>query len=315
LPPASRLKFHIAWERAETNRFHLGTMLERDQPMRFYPSSNRREAQSGADRGFTLIELLVVVAIIALLVSILVPSLGKAKELARRAVCSANLSAMGKGWQAYWSENDFGIPGILCGKGGRRVSTDFESQFNYLLWYGNNIDWVNVGLPLSKKHLAVDNTFVCPTRVLKRNGKWFVPGGPGVPLGANPWPVMQDGNHHCRMTYGTRRTTQYDDPSLASLGGWSNDAPGDDHIMLYKLGVEKVGQPASSFSFMGDSFNTPGSAMESHVPGVNILYLDSHVKFFVDGTDDGSILYNNNGVTGRPQNWQHDRVWMMIDEN
>ena len=60
--------------------------------------------------GFTLVELLVVIAIIALLLSILMPSLRKARDAARRIVCMANLHQMGIGVQVFANDHDNVIP-------------------------------------------------------------------------------------------------------------------------------------------------------------------------------------------------------------
>jgi prepilin-type N-terminal cleavage/methylation domain-containing protein/prepilin-type processing-associated H-X9-DG protein len=61
-------------------------------------------------KGFTLIELLVVIAIIALLLSIVMPSLKRAKESAMRIVCMNNLSQIALAWYLYAEDND----GQLC---------------------------------------------------------------------------------------------------------------------------------------------------------------------------------------------------------
>jgi len=61
--------------------------------------------RSGKNTGFTLIELLVVVAIIALLVAILLPSLAKAKQVARRMVCASHHKAAGVALTMYANLN------------------------------------------------------------------------------------------------------------------------------------------------------------------------------------------------------------------
>lgn len=56
-------------------------------------------------KGFTLIELLVVVAIIALLISILLPSLARAREITKRAVCASNMRGIGQSMKVYANDN------------------------------------------------------------------------------------------------------------------------------------------------------------------------------------------------------------------
>lgn len=62
--------------------------------------------------GFTLIELLVVVAIIAVLLSILLPAMSGAREAGRAAFCGQRQADLGRGLATYFAENNEWIPGV-----------------------------------------------------------------------------------------------------------------------------------------------------------------------------------------------------------
>jgi prepilin-type N-terminal cleavage/methylation domain-containing protein/prepilin-type processing-associated H-X9-DG protein len=65
--------------------------------------------------GFTLIELLVVVAIISVLIAMLLPALGRARESAKTVCCLSNLKQMGLSFTLYVDQNMGLMPGFYSG--------------------------------------------------------------------------------------------------------------------------------------------------------------------------------------------------------
>jgi prepilin-type N-terminal cleavage/methylation domain-containing protein/prepilin-type processing-associated H-X9-DG protein len=102
------------------------------------PSSarGRQPAQGPAMvDGFTLIELLVVIAIIAILASMLLPALSRAKAKAHQANCMSNLRQVGLALTLYADENQDVLPNYTGRTGSGGLADPTKSSERHLLWF------------------------------------------------------------------------------------------------------------------------------------------------------------------------------------
>jgi len=117
---------------------------------------------------FTLIELLVVIGIIALLLAILLPSLGKVRQRARLVVCQSNLRSIGHGVAFYLGDNRDVFPAArIYGVGGYErptsyyspLGTDIPENERPLNGYLKNIDIFECPSDRGDPVLGLDNFF------------------------------------------------------------------------------------------------------------------------------------------------------------
>lgn len=256
---------------------------------------------------FTLIEVLVVVAILGILVGIMLPSLARAKEQSRQAVCLSNLKQQGSGFSAYSSDHRGALPRA--------------GQFRYSLMEGRyytegrgNADWVtrNAGMLYPKYIGRSLDLFYCPSNkeadanlplrgksaFLQRYTAWKS-GSPGYvtahdfgnsPIGAYAYALPAVGGSSPRdagsKMYPTECMVRPDEkgaPLYSPFHSYMTDetelSADEARKFLGPFPREKRGQHAIH-ALLTDAYF--GGYQGYHLNGFNVLFGDMHVKRVAD---------------------------------
>ncbi|MGC8560828.1 MAG: type II secretion system protein [Phycisphaerae bacterium] len=252
-------------------------------------------ARSSSQDGFTLVELLVVISIIALLISILLPSLVKARHEALRIVCASNLRSLGQACRVYADTYR-----------GTEPSGASQTPLAYGNWpFGNMAGWVNANPPAGNSTatyipwglglLYTTKTITNPTLFYCPEGSYFTPTGApqlyignlGEPNGpANFGTVylgycyyyhlqvgMQSGNTVNPDLGGTviNPATLQSQLAFASVpNGFAQSATSGDNTIL-------ASDISTSTNGLWQGFSNHFNGGDHDVNGGNVLYNDGHV--------------------------------------